>query len=476
MVSSPATVPMTPASPARSRADADHVGRARRGAEHDQVAAVGHLDHPVPEHPLEVVLGRDPLLELGHGVDRLAAGHADLDRAELLEVARHRGLGGDDPVGGQQLDQLGLAGHRRAARAAGRCGAGAGSWSASCRPGRLEQPQQQAPHGVHAVGGLRPHQALGPVDDAGGDLLAPVGRQAVQDHGARARPGPSAPRRPCSRRRRRRRPAASSSWPIEIHTSVQTASAPLTASAGSAVTTTSVPRPGRTVDGHRRRARSPAGQATRTRHARPWPRPASGCGRRCCRRRPRPRSGRPARPSAAAGSAGRPAPGRDGPRSESRLTTGTGDDRGHPLEHLVVEDPGRRWRRGTGQGPGDVLDRLPDVEADLVAPDGRPGGRPAGRPPSRSSCGSGPTASRTPGPRPGRPGPAGPGASDAMVEHPGRSSVGRRQVVDLEEMARRVIALGPLDRRRWPWPAGPPPRRSRPRSRAATGPAAAPSR
>ena len=50
-----------------------HVRRARRGAQHDEVGGVGHLHHPLPEHPAQVVLGCHLVLgQLGQGVDRLA--------------------------------------------------------------------------------------------------------------------------------------------------------------------------------------------------------------------------------------------------------------------------------------------------------------------------------------------------------------------------------------------------------------------
>jgi hypothetical protein len=71
------------------------------------------LDHPVAEDPAEVVFGR-PLLggELRDGVDGRAPGDAHLDGAEIVEIARHGGLGGGDAVGGQQLHEVGLARHR----------------------------------------------------------------------------------------------------------------------------------------------------------------------------------------------------------------------------------------------------------------------------------------------------------------------------------------------------------------------------
>ena len=107
-VSSPATVPRTPVRPARSRAEPDDVRRARRRAQHDEVARVRDLDDPVAEHPAQVVLGRALLLrEIGDGVDALATAGPHLDGAQVFEVARHGGLGGDH------------ARRRRAARRAG---------------------------------------------------------------------------------------------------------------------------------------------------------------------------------------------------------------------------------------------------------------------------------------------------------------------------------------------------------------------
>ena len=59
----------------------------------------------------------------------------------------------------------------------------------------------------------------GPVEDRAGDLLAAVGGQAVQDHGV----GGGAARRSSSTvkpAKALRRSSASSSWPIEVQTSV----------------------------------------------------------------------------------------------------------------------------------------------------------------------------------------------------------------------------------------------------------------
>src|SRR3954453_10833239 len=69
---------------------ADDVRRARRGAEHDDVAGVSDLHDPVAEHPAQVVFRRALLLgEVRYGVDALAARGAHLDGTDLLEVARH---------------------------------------------------------------------------------------------------------------------------------------------------------------------------------------------------------------------------------------------------------------------------------------------------------------------------------------------------------------------------------------------------
>ena len=50
--------------------------------------------------------------QLGDGVGRLALGGADLDGAQVDQVARHGGLGGGHALGRQQVDQLLLAGDR----------------------------------------------------------------------------------------------------------------------------------------------------------------------------------------------------------------------------------------------------------------------------------------------------------------------------------------------------------------------------
>src|SRR5713226_1997070 len=90
---------------------ADDVRGAGWGAEDDEVLAVGDLDDEVAHDAAEVVVGCGGFFGVfGEGVGHGAAGDADLDRAELFEVAADGGLGGDDAVGGEELDDLGLAG------------------------------------------------------------------------------------------------------------------------------------------------------------------------------------------------------------------------------------------------------------------------------------------------------------------------------------------------------------------------------
>ena len=203
------------AAPVEGRAH--HMGRARRRAQHDQVAGVVGLDHPLAQHPAQVVLGRHLMGgQLGQGVGRLPAGEPDLERPELLEVAGHGGLGGVDALGGQELDQVGLAAHRLGLQQPGdpvlalvlghrgdTCGAS--------DPNPVPAPRPAAPRmACIRLRGLGPHHAPGPVHHAGADLLAPVGGKAVEHHGIGRRPATAGPRPRCTRRRR---PAGRSARP-----------------------------------------------------------------------------------------------------------------------------------------------------------------------------------------------------------------------------------------------------------------------
>ena len=114
MVSSPATVPSTSGTPARSSAGRDDVGRSGWSAHHDDVAAVRHLDHELPHDPSEMVVGatRPVLAHLGHRVRHRPSGDADLHCAEILEITTHRRLGREDALRREELHQLALARHR----------------------------------------------------------------------------------------------------------------------------------------------------------------------------------------------------------------------------------------------------------------------------------------------------------------------------------------------------------------------------
>ena len=180
IVSSPATVPRTPGRPGPVERRGHHVGGAGRRAQHDEVGrawATSTTQSPTTRRRWSTgsaLLAR----QLGDGVDGLAAGHPHLDGAEVLEVARHGGLGGRHALGRQQVDELALAGDGVLGEQAARSGAGAGSCrgcGAGCAVGAaavgrgrrslhrssvglLDQPRQQAPHAVQAVVGLGEHR------------------------------------------------------------------------------------------------------------------------------------------------------------------------------------------------------------------------------------------------------------------------------------------------------------------------------
>ena len=75
----------------------------------DAVTSATHSPH----HPSQLVERSDTFGgELGHCVDGGAAGHAHLDRTQILQVARHGRLSGGDALLAEQLDQLRLVGDR----------------------------------------------------------------------------------------------------------------------------------------------------------------------------------------------------------------------------------------------------------------------------------------------------------------------------------------------------------------------------
>ena len=135
MVSSPATVPTIVGQPGPVQGRGDHVGRAGRGAHDDQVGRRGPPRRPSRRAP-------------GAGAPRARPGPSGA-RARRTPIrprpprtftapisSRSRetvAWVASTPVGRQQLDQLALAGRRRLLEDLDRCGAGAGSWTASRR-------------------------------------------------------------------------------------------------------------------------------------------------------------------------------------------------------------------------------------------------------------------------------------------------------------------------------------------------------
>src|SRR3954468_6786237 len=90
---------------------AHHVRTPGRRPQQREVRGVRHLDHELPHHPAQVLVGRVRLVlgVLRHRVRHRPAGDAHLDRAQLLEVAAHGRLRREDPLGAEQLHDLGLA-------------------------------------------------------------------------------------------------------------------------------------------------------------------------------------------------------------------------------------------------------------------------------------------------------------------------------------------------------------------------------
>ena len=276
----------------------------------------------------------------------------------------------------------------------------------------------------------------GPSITVGGDLLAPVGGQAVQEDGAGRRPPPSARSstvKPSKARRRavglgllaHRRP----------HVGVARRRRPSTASCGRGASPTASAPSGRGCGrGRRRRGRSRAGRPTRTCMPRHAPRRGRASGPRCCSRRRRRRCGpsRLAELLAHGEQVGqRLAAG--GPSSDSRLTTGTRAGAGHALERRVVEDPGADARRGSRRGCG----RRPRPSRGRR---GRPRRRrtETGWPPScttaisRRVAGAGRRLLEEQGDARARRATGGGSGRSAQVEH--RGELVGREVVDLEEV------------------------------------------
>ena len=268
----------------------------------------------------------------------------------------------------------------------------------------------------------------GPVDHHGGDLLAPVGGQAVHEDGVR--------------RRRAAITASSTMKPSKAR--LRAVGLGLEAHRRPHVGVHRVGALGRLVrsigDGDVGGAeqaevvelgvasgRSRAGEPMRMRHARQ--RRAAARGERATLlKSPTHATVRPARQPKRLAHREQVGerPGTGGAASDRRLTTGTRVGRGHALEVGVVEDPGAEEGVVAGERAGDVLGGLRGRRRRPRRGARRPGGRRAARRPSRVECRVRRlTASRRAAPRPCRRA-AGRGRRVlGPVEHPASSSADR---------------------------------------------------
>ena len=232
----------------RSSALARKCAAPGRGAQHREVAEASAETSSSAEQPGQSVGAAGDAAHRAAVVrddvaPDAAVGAAQLHRAELVEVARQRGLGDLDALGGQQRRQLGLAAHRVRAdqrddpRLPGGPASSATLTALTARPAAL-RPSSQASSAFWACSRFSASSQTADaraVDDLGGDLVAAVGGQAVQHDGVGAARGQQ---RGVDRKARngpaRSRP--SPSWPMEVQVSVASTSAPSAAACGSSTT------------------------------------------------------------------------------------------------------------------------------------------------------------------------------------------------------------------------------------------------
>ena len=136
---------------------ADHVGRARWRPEYDEVERVVDISNPIRHHPTQMVLGRNAVDRmLRDRIDSLTSWTPNLDRTQIIEIARHGRLCGVEAFGLEQFGEPGLRRHRmlleegRDAVLAACLAHGIATMSASL----LHQPRHRTASGVHPVGGL----------------------------------------------------------------------------------------------------------------------------------------------------------------------------------------------------------------------------------------------------------------------------------------------------------------------------------
>ena len=88
------------------------VRRSRWCFHHDEVVGVVHFGHPVAQNSAQMIRGRYLFVRVfWQRIDQVAAGNAYLDRSDVLEITRHRGLGCLDPGCLEEFDELTLRGH-----------------------------------------------------------------------------------------------------------------------------------------------------------------------------------------------------------------------------------------------------------------------------------------------------------------------------------------------------------------------------
>ncbi len=223
------------------------------------------LGHPFAEHPAELVGRGDAVgLDRRQGVHGLPAGGADLDHAELVEVARHRRLRRAHALVGEQLEQLRLVADRLLAdQPDDRLLA---ALLARSRDVHLRRRNARARRGRRGGGcgpGGTPGCAARRSRRRSTSSPRYAGRQCMNTpSGAAAAISASStvnPSNACNRC------AFSSSWPIDTQVSACTTSAPATASTGRWWSSTRRRcRAARAVRARRRRGRSRAGRRTTT--------------------------------------------------------------------------------------------------------------------------------------------------------------------------------------------------------------------
>src|SRR6266516_1551032 len=227
--------------------DGERVRVARRGAQHHQVAGGHRRFEPQAERPFQLLtLARFGFTGVRQGVDQASLRVADLDRAEVFQVARDRCLGGVEALQAQQLQQACLATDLAAAQQRGERplsgGLGRHAPTSSSAPPRRARPSSTAAASITRGGAIRRADSVTGLTTSprlSAALATSLALPPLPSSRASHRPWPrtSAPswswakpaRKPS--RPSRRRPATSSTWPLSsgsITSSVASAAAQAT--------------------------------------------------------------------------------------------------------------------------------------------------------------------------------------------------------------------------------------------------------